>query len=276
MTTSPTVRPCSVCGLFYPENPDDLGRMVADLIARAGAPGKSGRVLGLVSPHAGYIYSGYTASHGFAALRGQHVRTVVIVSPSHREYFEGVAVFPGDAYATPFGQVRVDAVMRERLLDVSSIMSLSDAGHGEEHAIEVQIPFLQHVISDFMILPIVMGDQRREYCVETGRALAAVIDPTKDVLLASTDLSHYHSQGEAVGLDRVFVDDVAQCDPEKLMADLEAGSTEACGGGPSVAVMTALRSLGAVRMEVLHYCNSGDVTGDDQRVVGYLSAVAYA
>lgn len=276
MNTVTAIRPCRVSGLFYPDDAGELRRQVFSLIGNVHVPEMKGRVAGLISPHAGYVYSGYTAAHGFALLDDARIRTVVVVSPSHREYFAGVSVYPGDAYETPLGRVPVDADMRDRLLAASSTVTASHAGHGEEHAIEVQIPFLQCIVKEFMILPLVMGDQRREYCMELGRALSAVADPGQDLLLASTDLSHYHTDSAAERLDRVIIEDVKGLDAEGLMRHLEAGSTEACGGGPTVAVMRALKLLGVSHMEVLHHCNSGDISGDRHQVVGYLSAAAHA
>lgn len=276
MTTMTAIRPCRVGGLFYPDDAGELRRVVSSLIERVHVRRIGGRIVGLISPHAGYVYSGYTAAHAFSLLGGARIRTVVIVSPSHREYFDGVSVYPGEAYETPLGRVTVDAEMRERLLTTSSIVTASHAGHGEEHAIEVQIPFLQCLVQELMILPIVMGDQRREYCMELGRALSTVVDPHQDLLVASTDLSHYHTHTAAEKLDSVMIEDVKGFDAEGLMTHLETGSTEACGGGPAVAVMGALKLLGVPHMKVLHHCNSGDISGDRNQVVGYLSAAAHA
>jgi AmmeMemoRadiSam system protein B len=270
------IRPPAVGGLFYPGSPAALTRDLAGMIARAQGARHSGRVLGILSPHAGYVYSGATAAAAYARLVGQSYDTVVIVSPSHREFFEGVSVYSGDGYRTPIGTVSVNAALRSRLLAECPIVRASESGHGEEHAIEVQIPFLQHVLREFQILPLVIGDQRRENCFALGEALARILQGASALLVASTDLSHYHPSSVAKRLDRVFQQDVERFDCEQLMKDLEDGTTEACGGGPSVAVMKALADLGAHTMEVAYQCNSGDVTGDTSAVVGYLSAVAYA
>jgi MEMO1 family protein len=267
------VRPCTVCGLFYPAGRSDVEREVSTLLETVEPQKVDGTVRGLIVPHAGYQYSGYTAAHAFALLSGGSYHTVVIVSPSHREYFDGVSVYAGDGYATPLGIVPVDRTLRSAVERETSLVKRSQAGHGDEHAIEVQLPFLQCILGEFSLLPIVMGDQRREYCFELGRALGAV--PGDDVLLvASSDLSHYYPTAVAEQLDRVACDDVRSFDPEKLMQDLEVKRVEACGGGPIVAVMVALRHRGVRAMHVLHHCNSGDVTGERQSVVGYLSAAA--
>jgi AmmeMemoRadiSam system protein B len=270
-------RKCAVCGQFYPADVGELRENLRDLIARVELRKSSeGRIAGIIAPHAGYTYSGLTAAHGYSLLRELKYSTVVIVSPSHREYFDGISVYPGDSYSTPLGVVSVDEGLRERLLNRLPALKSSSAGHREEHAIEVQLPFLQFVLGDFRFLPIVMGDQKREYCYALGEALGIELNGEGALLVASTDLSHYHPSDAANRLDAVVIDDVGRFDFEGLMQDIEFQRTEACGGGPTVAVMLALKRLGAKRMSILHHCNSGDITGDSRQVVGYLSAAAYA
>lgn len=275
MKASPLVRPCAVCGLFYPDDAAELRTEVGSLLERVGRVGKGGgRIRGVIAPHAGYMYSGYTAAHAYAFLKGQKYNVVVIISPSHQEYFDGISVFPGDAYSTPLGTVNVHNDLREKLLKNSSIVMASKKGHGSEHAIEVQLPFLQQALQEYTILPIVMGDQRRELCFHLGDVLSTILEGENHLLVASTDLSHYYPSEIANRLDSRMIEDIALFDQERLMEDLETGKTEACGGGPTVAIMTALGRLGVSTMEVLHHCNSGDITGDRHRVVGYVSAVA--
>ena len=276
MTRKTAERTCSVCGLFYPAEAEELRRTVSEMLAAASPPKTEGNVRGIIGPHAGYVYSGPTAAHAYALLRGSTYDTVVVVSPSHREYFDGVSVFPGEAYITPLGTVPVDKELREKLLRHSPIVRSSHAGHGEEHAIEVHLPFLQCVLGEFKFLPVVMGDQKREYSFGLGDALGEVLQGRNALLVASTDLSHYYPADVANKLDAVAIDDVGNFEYERLMLDLEHNRTEACGGGPAVAVMRALHKLGVRKMTVLHHCNSGDVTGDFSQVVGYLAAAAYA
>lgn len=276
MTMNPGKRECVVCGQFYPAEPDVLRENIRELMAAVDSPEIKGTIRGIIAPHAGYMYSGFTAVHAYALLQGTKYSTVVIVSPSHREYFDGVSVFPGESYATPLGLMEVDDKLREQLLKRCDVASASNAGHREEHAIEVQLPFLQYMLGDFKLLPIVVGDQKREYCLALGEALGEILKDEHTLLVASTDLSHYHHSSLANRLDAIAIEDVRKFDYEALMQDLEGQRTEACGGGPTVAVMLALRKLGVNNMTILHHCNSGDVTGDHNQVVGYLSAAAYA
>lgn len=276
MTIKTAKRSCSVCGLFYPADAGELRRSVTAMLAAANPPEIEGTIRGIVGPHAGYTYSGQTAAFAYALLRGSSYSTVVVVSPSHREYFDGISVFPGDAYVTPLGAVPVDEELREGLLQNSHLVRSSKAGHGEEHAVEVHLPFLQCALGEFRFLPVVMGDQKREYCFGLGKALGVLLKDQNALLVASTDLSHYYTADVANKLDAVAIDDIGKFDYESLMRDLDRNHTEACGGGPVVAVMLALHSLGVRKMSILHHCNSGDVTGDFSQVVGYLAAVAYA
>ena len=275
MIPSEAVRPCQVCGTFYPAKKTDLTVMIESLLAAGKRNELEGSLRGLVLPHAGYVYSGMTAARGINLLRKGEWKTVVVVSPSHREYFDGVSVYPGDAYQTPLGQIPVNADLRKQLLEETRLVTMSVNGHGSEHAIEVQLPFFQYMLGDFSLLPIVIGNQTSAYCFELGRALGAICNVAGCLLVASTDLSHYHPAASAERLDRIAIDDLRKFDYEKLMNDLAEKRTEACGGGPMAAVMAALNKIGATRFEILDYSHSGNVTGDFDSVVGYLSAAAF-
>ena len=267
------VRDPAVAGMFYPEDPALLRREIAGLLARARSLRSGAALVALVSPHAGYRFSGATAAAAYRLLEGRTVGTVVIVSPSHREYFRGISVFEGAAYRTPLGTLSVNTKLRDELVRGDAYIASSSDGHRTEHAIEVQLPFLQATLAAApTILPIVMGDQRREFCEHLGRRLAQVLGGTDSIMIASTDLSHYHSYEDAEALDRDMIRSIESFDEERLMNDLEAERAEACGGGPTVAVLMAARLLGARRVEILDHCNSGDTSGDRRNVVGYVSA----
>lgn len=275
MKSSAQIREPAVAGTFYPRSTAALKSQVEELLGQVPAKDLGGQVVALISPHAGYMYSGFTAAHGFKLLTGRTYRTVVIISPSHREYFDGISVYNGEAYRTPLGEVGIDRELREEFVTGHGSIVISQFGHGEEHAVEVQIPFLQEVLPPFMILPVVMGDQRREYCFLLGERLGEVLKGKNVLLVASTDLSHYYQYDVCRKLDSIFIDAVKRFDVERLMEDLETERTEACGGGPTVAAMIAAKNLGAVNSEILHHCNSGDVSGNKSQVVGYLSAVLW-
>jgi AmmeMemoRadiSam system protein B len=262
--------------MFYPADPAELERQMKDYFERMPGKALGGRIRGVVAPHAGYLYSGETAAAGYSHVKGKKFEAVVIVAPSHRDYFEGASVYSGDAYQTPLGIVPIATDLRDALLKSSDRIVAGEAGHRSEHAIEVQLPFLQAALGSFTLLPIVMGGQHRDICFSVAGSLARIAEGREVLFVASTDLSHYHAAKIADAIDGVTIAHVRAFDYEGLMDDLESGAAEACGGGPTVAVMAALHQLGVRHMEVVHHCNSGDVAGDRQNVVGYLSAVAWS
>jgi MEMO1 family protein len=268
------IRPAAVAGLFYPGDPVKLSETIAAMIP-PGADEVSPAVRGIIAPHAGYAYSGPTAARAYGRLVRGAYDAVVVVAPSHKEFFEGVSVFGGDAYITPLGTIPLDAGLRDALLAAAPFVRVSDAGHRGEHAIEVHLPFLQSVLGTFSLLPLVIGRQSPPNCFALGEALGGILRNRRALLVASTDLSHFHGESEARDIDAVMMNDVRAFDAPALMSHLSEGATEACGGGPVVAVLTALKCLGATRVDVADYATSGDVTGDRRSVVGYMSAVVY-
>jgi hypothetical protein len=274
----PKVRQPAVAGSFYPADPEQLTQMVDGFLAKAVVPANPGRVVALVASHAGYEYSGAVAAHSYALLKGQRFARVVVIAPSHFEAFAFNSVYDGDAYATPLGTIPVDKEFAAKLARESSLIQLSSRGHTPngpqgEHAIEVQLPFLQRVLGDFKLVPIVMGDQNYKTERALGVALAKLIKDRDTLIVASSDLSHYHTYDEANKIDHKTLKAIEQYDYVSLSENFEYGIWEACGGGPIVAAMIAAERLGANQAKVLRYANTGDVTGDHSRVVGY-SAVA--
>jgi hypothetical protein len=257
--------------MFYPADPKELQTTVDELLSRAHTEKVHGKIVGIISPHAGYRYSGFTAAHAYRSTKGETYDTIVVISPSHREYFDYISLYPGTAYRTPLSDLQVDVALRENLED--DLIQSSMMGHGSEHALEVQLPFVQRSLGSPTILPIVMGDQDKIYCEHLGKRLGTVLKGKNTLLIASTDLSHYHPYNSANALDSIFIENVSRFDPDSLIQDLANRRTEACGGGPAAAMLIASRLLGANKVRILHHCNSGDITGDRSGVVGYLSAI---
>ena len=276
--TQPQVRPPAVAGTFYPADPKELARMVDDFLAKA-APPPLTDVVALVAPHAGYVYSGQVAAYSHALLKGRKVERVVVIAPSHYEAFGFSSVYNGAAYSTPLGQVPVDRAFAAKLAKASPLIKLSGLGHTPapdkpEHALEDQLPFLQRVLGQFQLVPIVMGDQSYEHCRALGVALARLIQGTNTLIVVSSDLSHYHPYDEAVKIDHKTLKAIEEWDYLSMSRNFEQRIWEACGGGPIVAAMIASEHLGASQAKVLRYANSGDTAGDKSRVVGY-GAVAF-
>ncbi len=275
-----TVRPAGVAGSFYPADPKELTAMVDGFLAKAAAP-KVPELVALVSPHAGYPYSGGVAAESYAQLKGRKYARVVVIAPSHIDAFGFASVYDGDAYTTPFGQVPVDHEFARRLAGKQSGAQLSSRGHqvsraGAEHALEVQLPFLQRTLGQFQLVPIIMGDQSYDACRALGLALAKLLQGSTDTLIvASSDLSHFHKYDDAVKLDRKTLHAIGEWDYLSMARNFESQAWEACGGGPIVAAMIAAERLGANQARILKYANSGDVTGDRSRVVGYGAVAIY-
>ena len=267
------IREPAVAGMFYPASPDKLKEEIGALLESAKPDEDYRDVLGIVVPHAGYIYSGRTAAFAYNAAASQTYKTIVIISPSHREYFPGISVFDGDAYKTPLGIVEINKDLREKLCDGKDIFA-GIKGHGAEHAVEVQIPFLQELFGNFKILPVVLGDQSKRNVNLLSEKLAEIIDD-ETLIVASSDLSHFYPKPVASGLDSLIETHINNSDYEGLQRDLDERKCEACGGG---AIVTLLKTAGLLRKnksKVLSRSDSGDVSGDNSEVVGYLSAVVH-
>jgi AmmeMemoRadiSam system protein B/AmmeMemoRadiSam system protein A len=274
------VRQAGVAGAFYPADPKELAAMIDDMLAHASGPPIRDPILAVVAPHAGYQFSGPVAAYTYAALKGRRFSRVVVIAPSHYEAFDFTSIYDGDAYATPLGNVPVDKAFAKRLAKMSPTLRLSSQGHvatprGAEHAIEVQLPWLQRVLGNFELVPVVMGDQSYENSRALGVALAKLIPGSDTLIVASSDLSHYHPYDEAVKIDHKTLNALQEWDYFSMSRNFEARIWEACGGAPIVAAMIAAERMGANQALVLKYANSGDTAGDHSRVVGYSADVFF-
>ena len=269
------IRPAAVAGAFYPADPKELTKIIDDMLAKVTLPRVDGEILAAVAPHAGYPYAGPVAAWTFAALKGHKYSRVVVIAPSHYVAFDFTSVYDGDAYTTPLGLVPVDKKFARQLAKMSSTIELSDKGHqatqdAPEHSVEVELPWLQTVLGNFELVPIVMGDQSYESSRALGVALAKMLRNDHDTLvLASSDLSHYHTYDEAETIDHKTLHALEAWDYLSMSRNFETRVWEACGGAPIVAAMIYAERMGANKAEVLKYANSGDATSDHSRVVGY-------
>jgi MEMO1 family protein len=275
------LRRAAVAGSWYPGTAAAIAEEVDGYLGAAGPASAPGRLVALLSPHAGLRYSGPVAARGYALLRapaggpgrGAGGLTVVLVGPSHRAAFDGVALHARGAWDTPLGRAPIDEDVSQALLEADPIVFDDPDVHREEHSLEMQMPFLQRLVPELRIVPMLMGTQSREEVLSLAEALAKALAGRGALLVASSDLSHYQPAAVANRMDAEVVGHVGRFDDEGLMARLERHHNVACGGGPLVAVMKAARALGADRATVLHYGDSGDVgERDKSHVVGYLSA----
>jgi AmmeMemoRadiSam system protein B/AmmeMemoRadiSam system protein A len=216
------------------------------------------------------------AAYAYKLLEHQKFETVVIIAPSHRAYFSGVSVYDRGGFRTPLGVVPLDVELIRALKERDRRIRYVAEAHAREHSLEIQLPFLQVVMPGFKLVPLIMGDQGFASCQWLAEAVADTIGKRSVLVVASTDLSHFHPYQEAKKLDQVVLDQVKDFDARGLSENLQSGKCEACGGGPVVTALLVARKLGANKSQVLHYANSGDVTGDRSGVVGYMAAAVWA
>lgn len=266
------VRPAVVAGSWYPGEPAELAAEVDRYLSEASDTPPPESVVGLVAPHAGLMYSGPVAAFSYRAVQGGAYDVAVLIGPSHRVAFSGVALYPRGAFETPFGPVAVAEDVASALAKATPIVREDAATHGPEHSLEMQLPFLRRVLPTTPIVPLLMGHQIESTMRSLADALASVLAGRRALLIASSDLSHYLDARVAAVVDRDVLDCVERFDAEKLMALLRVEPDHACGGGPIVSVMLVSRALGARSGRVLRYADSGDVSGDKKAVVGYMAA----
>ena len=266
------LRSPAVAGSWYPGSPSALAAAVDSYMSEAGdGPQPLRRLVGLIAPHAGLIYSGPVAAYAYRQLRARPVDLIVLVGPSHFVGFDGVAIHRG-GFDTPLGVAEFDEGAAAAITSAASIVREHPTAHLREHSLEMQMPFIKRVAPQAKIVALLMGWQEEETARALGDALGSALADRDVLLVASTDLSHYQDAATAAALDAVVIDHVSRLDADGLQRALNRRPEHACGGGPTVAVMRAARQLGATDAVVLKYADSGDVSGDKSAVVGYLAA----
>jgi AmmeMemoRadiSam system protein B/AmmeMemoRadiSam system protein A len=270
------IRESVIAGSWYPGSASRLQQEVQAYLRQASVKDFKGHLVALISPHAGYRYSGQVAAYAYKILERQKFSTVVVIAPSHRSYFRGVSVYDRGGYRTPLGVVPLDEEFISALKEREGRIQYVPEAHNQEHSLEIQLPFLQVLLPDFKLVPLVMGNQDFVTCQWLAEAVGDCIEKNGSVLVvASSDLSHFHHYQQARKMDQVVLDEVGEFDPRGLSNSLAKGKCEACGGGPMVTAMLIARRLGANNSQILHYANSGDVTGDHSSVVGYMAAALW-
>ncbi|MBI4775359.1 MAG: AmmeMemoRadiSam system protein B [Deltaproteobacteria bacterium] len=270
------VPPCNLAGTWYPEDPDQLRQTIQAFLDEVDDEKTDGTILAGIVPHAALKYSGRVAANVYKRLQSGRVRNVIIIGPSHYARFHGASIALVEGYQTPLGTVPVNLDLARRILETGAVFKTIPEAHEREHSVEIHVPFLQVVLGDFRFVPVLMGGQTMQECSLIADSLyASIKDMTEPpLILASTDLSHFHNSEEAGRLDGYFLERLSRFEPEGLLRDLEEGKCEACGGAPVVTTLLLARKLGANQVRVLTYAHSGEVTGDMTRVVGYTAAVA--
>ena len=278
--TAPAVRPARapagarvfqpvVAGQFYPAQAVEIREMISGFL-KAAKPAASplGQIVALVSPHAGYVYSGSVAAYGYRLLQGKKFKRVVVLAPSHHAFSEKIGALPYDAYRTPLGELTIDREAVDALVNKYPFVGVEETLFAREHSLEVQLPFLQIVLPGVPVVPLVHGNPS----AELARKLAVALDesfPGQDTLvIASSDLSHFHPYDEAKSKDLETLGHITRNEQQALAEKHATRECELCGFGPVLTVMELARLRGA-EGALLRYANSGDTAGDRSRVVGY-------
>jgi|Deesub1362A_J573_1020465.scaffolds.fasta_scaffold00087_22 hypothetical protein len=268
------VKEPSVAGAFYPAEETTLRQMVQGFLKQAENKPVSGKLVALVSPHAGYVFSGHVAAHGYKHLKD--VNTVILIGPSHYSSFKGASVYDRGSFKTPLGVVKIDRKIARRLIDETADVRFYPEAYEKEHSLEVQLPFLQAVLKDFKIVPILISMPTKESYEHLVLKLTEILSENNNAMLvASTDLSHYHDYSTAVDMDRKLIDAIKRLSVMETQRLVMSGQAEMCGFYPTLIAMEVSRRLGANLSVLFKYANSGDVTQDKHRVVGYGSIGIY-
>ena len=272
----------AVSGIFYPSEPVELQQLIEQSFKDSKfGPGKippsefKRRIYGIVSPHAGYIYSGAVAANGFYEISSMEFDDVIMIGPNHYGIGNGVSIMRNGVWETPLGEIEIN---QELALEISKsgIIDFDDFAHSRDHCLEVQIPFLQYITKNkkIRIVPIILIMQDIKTAMDIGEAMAKSIANTDNALLiASSDFTHYESNDEAHRKDRELINTILSLDVSKFYDVLDRLAISACGYGAIASVMKAVKDLGATKGQLLKYATSGNVTGDMSAVVGYSSII---
>jgi AmmeMemoRadiSam system protein B len=261
----------AVAGTFYPGTKSILEEEVGKYIQISESKKK---VIGLVSPHAGYVFSGKCAGKGFGVVEVPGI--VIILGVNHHGIGHPFAVDGSDSWKTPLGKAEIDSELRAALVKDSKIFEIDSAAGSREHSLEVQLPFIQYLNPGAKILPVTIASGDPKRLTAAGKEIAALIKDNPDVLIvASTDMSHYISAERAKEKDRMAIDKILALDPEGLINTVAMERISMCGASPTAIMLSAALELGAKKAEIIDYTNSGVVMGDYNRVVAYLSMIVY-
>jgi MEMO1 family protein len=274
------IRRPAVAGIFYPRDPFELNQTIERSFKdqrfgpnKLPPSGSKRRIYGIVSPHAGYLYSSAVAANGFYEVSSMEFDDVVMIGPNHYGIGTGAAIMNTGLWETPLGQVEINHELSLVISKNSETLDQDDFAHSKDHCLEVQLPFVQYIKKKFRIVPIILIMQDRQTAEDIGRSIAQSIINTKTLLIASSDFTHYESNSEAHRKDMELIKAILSLDILKFYTTLERENVSACGYGAIASIMTAAKNLGATKGELLKYATSGDIIGDTNTVVGYSSIV---
>jgi MEMO1 family protein len=264
------IRQPAVAGQFYPDSPDQLRAMIKSFVD---LEAEKEDVIGVVVPHAGYIYSG--AVTGAVISRIRFKDTFIIIGPNHTGRGKAQSIMTEGTWVTPLGEVKIDSELAKKLVALSPHLKEDIQAHEHEHAVEVQLPFLQYFKPDIRIVPIILAVGSADIIKEIGQAIARALRELKReaIILASSDMNHYESQGVGQKKDRQAIDAMLDLNPDELIRRVEEQDISMCGYAPAAVMLAAAKELGAGKAELIKYQTSGDVSGDYNAVVGYAGLI---
>ena len=263
------MRKPTVAFQFYPGDPAELEKSVTGYMKEQDREA----VLGLIAPHAGYVYSGQVAGSVYASVIIPP--DVILMGPNHTGYGEAAAVMISGEWEMPFGSIPINESLASLLVENSHLLSSNSLAHAEEHSLEVQLPFIHHSNPQSTIVPITLMHLSYSDCNEIGTDMAKVLKkyPSKVLIAVSSDMNHYENQEVTNRKDKAAIDNILQLDPEALYHEVEEKSISMCGIIPATIALVACKELGATEVKLINYATSGDVTGDYNQVVGYAGMV---
>ncbi|KAF6246797.1 hypothetical protein C6990_06720 [Nitrosopumilus sp. b3] len=269
------IREPIVAGQFYPDRKEDLENLIQSCFNHNLGPGSDSiesteKVLGIVCPHAGYIYSGPTACHSYKAISSQNPELAIIIGPNHFGVGKDAATMIDAQWKTPLGMVQVDSDSAKQIAEISEFIEIDEYSHSQDHSLEVQIPMLQGILSnEFQILPIILRAQDMKAAMDVGNAVYEIAKKKNAIIIASSDFTHYEENSFAHQQDKSLIEPILDLDVDRFYQVLYEKRVTACGYGAMASAMIACKKLGARKGELLSYATSGDVSGDTESVVGY-------
>lgn len=273
----------AVAGSFYAGDSKSLNIQIENCFLHKIGPGeiplvnpkRQNNIIGLISPHAGYIYSGPVAANGFYKIAlGGKPDTIIILGPNHQGFGENVSIMAEGKWKTPLGELEIDAEMAEDILKKSKIIKNDKKAHQYEHSIEVQLPFIQYIFGkDIKFVPICMTRQDIDTDIEIAKSICSSVVDKNILIIASSDFTHYEPQEYAKDIDKQAINTILEFNPKKLYDMIYHQNLTMCGPGPITVMLIACETLGVKKAELLKYATSGDVSGMYDQVVGYASLI---
>ena len=268
-----SVKDCEFAGSFYPRDKAKLSAMIDKFISNAKVIHIKGDILGIISPHAGYIYSGSVAACSYKAISGYKTKTIIILAPSHHYYFKGISIYPDGFFNTPLGRLKVNSALAAKFKKLGFV-SFNPMFFYGEHSVEVELPFIKKIMPTVSIVPVIFGNLTLSQIKSLAKFLAELYRSNKVLVVVSTDMSHYHPYFEARTIDLETIGYIESKDYLWLWNSAKNHEMRACGIMPLITFVLYTDDLGG-SIEMLKYANSGDTQGYKNRVVGYMSAIAY-